>query len=410
MSRIVESSLSCGMPLVVESNPGVRSAGICWILPAGSAREPAALEGLNAMWSELLLRGAGSLDSRAQADAFDRLGASKAANASTFHLQLTSTVLGDKVSDALGLLSDMVLRPRFDPTSINPARDLALQALESLADEPQERAFIAARARHRPAPINRSGLGRSETLTRIGRDDIVREWSRVSRPEGGVLAVAGAVEPDRVRARAEELLQGWSGPSTPLSFSFVGSRGYGHETDQTNQVQVVVLHDGPCDSNEDAWLERVVVHTLGGGMSGRLFTEVREKRGLCYSVSASYKAGKEYGTVSAYVGTTPERAQQSLDVLLGELDRVRSGIERDEFERAIVGMKSRLVFSGESTAARAGALAADVIRRGKARSLEAMAARIDRITLDEVNAYLKRRDAGTLTVQTLGPEPLQCSA
>ena len=114
--------------------------------------------------------------------------------------------------------------------------------------------------------------------------------------------------------------------------------------------------------------------------------------------------------MTAYVGTTPERAQESLDVLFAELERIQSPagkVEKDEFDRARIGMKSRLVFSGESTAARAGALAGDWHRLGRARSLDEMAAQIDAVTLDQVNDYLSKRSMGRMTVQTLGPAELK---
>jgi predicted Zn-dependent peptidase len=142
-------------------------------------------------------------------------------------------------------------------------------------------------------------------------------------------------------------------------------------------------------------------------MSGRLFTEVREKRGLCYSVSAGYSSGREFGSVTGYVGTTPERAQESLSVLLAEMDRInRSGIEESELRRAVIGMKSRLVFSGESTGARAAALASDQHRLGRPRSLAELADEIDRVTLEQVNNYLRSRTMGRVTIQTLGPVAL----
>jgi len=144
-------------------------------------------------------------------------------------------------------------------------------------------------------------------------------------------------------------------------------------------------------------------------MSGRLFTEVREKRALCYSVAAGYTTEKDIGTLSAYVGTTPERAQQSLDVLWSELQRLATPEGRatpEELHRAAVGMKSRLIFSGESTTARAGALTGDYIRLGRARPLSELIEQIQLLNLDELNAYLARRKPGHPTIQTLGPAAL----
>jgi predicted Zn-dependent peptidase len=131
---------------------------------------------------------------------------------------------------------------------------------------------------------------------------------------------------------------------------------------------------------------------------------------LCYAVAAGYRGDKTYGGVSAYVGTTPERAQESLDVLRGELERITTPagkVTPEEFNRAKIGLKSSLVFSGESTAARAGTLGADVRRLGKPRSLEEAAAEVEGVTLEQLNAYLSKRELGKMTIQTLGPAALK---
>jgi len=410
MGRIVHRRLACGLELVVEPIEGVRSAGLNWFVPAGSATEPDALQGLGSMWSELLLRGAGDLDSRAQADAFDRVGATRSVQNGRFFATISSSMLGDRLGQALPLLADMVRRPRLDPDSIEPVRTLALQALASLEDDPQERAIYAAREHHYPSPVNRSGLGTEAGLNAITRDDLMDWWTRHAVPEGSILAIAGAVEPDAVASRLEELLAGWAGSAPVPTHSVEGERGSHHLRDDTNQVQIVVVHDAPPERDESAMRERLLGAVLSGGMSGRLFTEVRERRGLCYAVHSSYGASRDFGTVTAYVGTTPERAQESLDVLFQELARVGSAegaVTRDEFDRAIVGMKANLVFSGESTAARASALASDVFKLGRPRSLDEIASAIDAISRDDLNAYAAGRSLGRPTIQTLGPTPLK---
>ena len=416
MTSISLRTLECGMPLIVEPMTGVRSVGLTWFLPAGSATDPAPLEGLSAMWSELVFRGCGDLDSRAQADAQDRLGASRSSDTSTFHLRLSATLVGERLTEALPLFVDMVRRPRFDEASIEPVRDLSLQAIESLADDPQERAVLAARERHNPAPLNRSGMGTEAGLSAITRDDLLAGWEAQVRPGaapwgGAVLAIAGAVDDaDAVAATLDPLLRGWSGVPRPITVEDTPHRGsYHHVQDDSSQVQIVLMHESPAEPHPDANLERVVTAVLSGGMAARLFTEVREKRGLCYSVSAGYATDRAFGRTLAYVGTTPERAQTSLDVLLAELHRINTPegvIEPAEFERALTGLKASLVFSGESTGARAGALASDFHRLGRPRSLAEIAAAYDAITLDDVNAYLARRSLGPTTIVTLGPAAL----
>jgi predicted Zn-dependent peptidase len=409
MAAIHTRTLDCGLPLVIETIPGVRSAGLTWLLPAGSARDPDDKQGLCAMASELLLRGAGDLDSRQQADAFDRLGASRHAEVGTMHLSITCTCLGARLHDVLPLLTDTIRRPRFDENAIEPVRDLCLQSLDALEDDPADRVMLLAKQFHAPAPINRSGMGEREHLERLTRDDLVSAWRHGAVPRGSILGIAGAVDPDAVTKRLNELLAGWEGAAPDLAWSGDAPRGYHHITDDTSQVQVTLMHDSPPEHEPDAMLERIATSALSGGMSGRLFTEVREKRGLCYSVSASYLTDREYARTVAYVGTTPQRAQESLDVLVAELQRLHDPAGRltqSEYDRAVVGMKSRLVMSGESTGARASALARDLHRVGRPRSLDELARDIDGCTLAKVNDYLARRDLGRMTICTLGPEAL----
>ena len=115
------------MPLLMEQMSGVRSIGLTWLLPAGSATDPADRLGISTLWSELLLRGAGTLDSRAQADAFDALGVGRSADAATLHMRLSFSLLGDRLLGALPLIVDMVRRPRLEGDAIDASRDLALQ-------------------------------------------------------------------------------------------------------------------------------------------------------------------------------------------------------------------------------------------------------------------------------------------
>lgn len=407
MNTITVRRLECGMPLVVEQMSGVRSAALLWLVPAGVATEDR--PGQCTMWAELLMRGAGGHRSREHADALDRLGVSRGTEPGVQHLRVSATMLGSRVSEALPLIVDMVRRPRMEVESVEPARDLALQALESLKDEPHARAGIAARSRHFPSPFDRSSHGTEEGLRAITREELISGWAARAVPGGSICAVAGAVDGAEIEARLNALLKGWSGSRADASSVGSPVRGYAHLPDESNQVQIIVLHDGPREPEPTSIMEKVVVSVLSGGMSGRLFSEVREKRGLCYSVAAGYSGGKHFGAVEAYVGTTPERAQQSLDVLLAELNRINSGegrVDAGELARALVGMKSRVVFSGESTAARAAALAADMHRLGRPRSLGEIATQIDAVTLDRVNEYLAGRSLGRITVQTLGPAPL----
>lgn len=406
---MVTRRLKNGLTFLAEPMSGVRSASVTWLVPAGCAFDPVEKQGLSAMWTELVMRGAGALDSRAQADALDRLGVSRGCESGTFTLRIGATCVGERVVEALPLLVDMVRVPRMEESAIEPARDLCLQSIASVMDDPQERAMLLCKARHHASPMDRSGLGTPEGLAAITREDAAGRWAEAVRPGTSIFAVAGAIDADEVAGRLERLCEGWEGTTADPGWGKAAVRGYAHEEDASSQVQIVLAHDGPTEGSADAILEKVVLTVLSGGMSGRLFTEVREKRGLCYAVSASYRGDRDLGVVTAYVGTTQQRAQESLDVLWGELMRIQSPegrVTEEEFERAVVGLKAGLIFSGESTAARSGALAADMRKLGRARTLAELASMIDAVTLDQVNGYLARRKMGRVTIQTLGPEAL----
>jgi len=408
---ILSSRLSCGVPLIVEHMPSAKSGAIAWMLPVGAAHDPIDRQGLASMLSELIFRGAGSLDSRAQADAMDAVGLSRSSSTGMVYIRLTAICIGRDLGRALELLTDIVRRPRFEAASIEPTRELALQSLAGLRDDPAHFAGTLLTERHNTLPYNRTGLGDEAGLRAISRDDIVHAWARGVRPESSIIAVAGDADGEAIQEQLEEQLSDWQGAHPEPVLSPNPARGSTHhETEDSSQVHIYAAHDAPAENSKDAIFERITLAVLSGGSSSRLFSEVREKRGLCYSVSASYSADKHFGRVVAYVGTTPERAQQSLDVLSEQMALINSGVGKvtqEELDRAVIGFKSSLVFSGESTGARAMSLALDQHRIGHPRSLEEMSAQIDLVTLDQLNEYLTRREPGPVTLVTLGPAELQ---
>jgi predicted Zn-dependent peptidase len=317
------------------------------------------------------------------------------------------------MGDVLLLLVDMIRSPRFEEDAIEPSRALCLSSIKSLEDDPSERCLVRAKGCHAHPPFNRSSLGTLEGVGACTREELVSGWPAAAVAGGSIIALAGAIDPETIIARLDSLLEGWEGTHSEPQCEGEPARGYHHIDDDTNQVQIAIMHDGPSEADADSMLERVVSAVLSGGMSGRLFTEVRERRSLCYSVSSSYATDRDFGRVTGYVGTTPERAQESLDVMLEQLERIgtpEGRVTPEEFDRAIVGMKSRVVMSGESMGSRAGSLARDVFTRGEARSLERIGAQIDSVSLDQVNEYLARRRMGTLTICTLGPAALSVAS
>lgn len=411
-SGITVERLSSGLIVAVEPLPGMATASLCWLVPCGTAGDPegAAGEGESTLLSELILRGAGDRPSRAWNDALDALGCERRTTANPFHTLMTATALGSRLPEALPLLMDALLRPRLDEEHLEPVQRLALQSLEGLTDEPQHLVMLRLAQRFLPSPYNRTGYGHAQGIRSLTMEGLRQAWRRRAVPGGSILAFAGAVDASVIVPLMDQLTQDWQGRThePPLERAALG--GSDHLTLPSSQTHLALALPAPVEADPDALALKLAAMVLGGESSSRLFTEVREKRGLCYSVGGSVSLGRDRGMLQIYAGSTPQRAAQTLACIRGELERFSAGITPEEFERARTGLKSRLVMQGESAAARASTVAGDLFRLGKARTLADLARQVDALDTGRVNAAIRGQWGqgwlDQLTLATIGPAPL----
>jgi len=417
-SRITRIDLACGMPLIVEEMPSMASAALAWLVPVGSATFEDEHDGDATLLAELVLRGAGGLDARAHSDALDRLGVQRSTVVGAHHVQIHATMLGSRLDDALPLVASMVTDPALPASALEPARSLALQALDGLNDEPQELVMLRLRERHAPKPFNRHGHGQRDALLSATLARLRDAWSRRARPGGSILAVAGAVDSERLASSLDRLLEGFSGSAATAERQADPIRGSLHIDDDSAQTHVGMAWDAPTERDPGSMHARLVARVFGGGSSSRLFTEVRERRGLVYSVGASYSGGRDTGMVTVYAGSTPDRAQTTVDVILDQLRAMRvahgsesaTAITAEELHRAKIGLRSGLVLQGESTSARSAALAADQFRLGRPRTLSELTAAVERIDLESLQTWITEHDPGEPTLVSIGPSPVTLHA
>lgn len=402
--------LACGATLLVETATNGRSAALSWMVPVGTATDPAGCEGDSVLLAELCQRGAGGRSSREYSDALDRLGVRRSVAPGPMHLSVSIVALGQNLIEALPLVTDLIRRPELPADALEPARNLALQAIEGLEDDPQEKVVIGLRERLLPPPFNRSGYGRAEDLSGANIERLRTVWRDRAVPKGSIIGVAGDVDADAIARAFDRLLGDWQGAAPEPTEAARATMGFGHEESESSQTHVAIGFKAPPENDPDALAWRLAVRILGGGSSSRLFTEVRERRGLCYSVGASYSSGRDRGALTIYAGSTPERAQETVDCILKEVATIERGVTAEEFQRATVGQKSGLVMSGESTSARATTLAADWYRIGRPRSLDELAAEVDAVSLESLNDAIARRMGASwraaMAAATIGPKPL----
>jgi len=395
-----------GLWLLAEPMPAVRSLAMAMLTPGGVVSQSEDQQGVAPLLAEMLGRGAGGISSRAFSEALDTLGVHRSLGAGNRHLRLSATLLGDNLDAALPLLLNQALAPNLDEADLEPSRDLCLQEIAGIEDDPQRKAMNKLRECHFPPPLGRPGDGIAEHLENLTLEDVRAYWQKSVVPGGSILAFAGQIDWPRLRDTVERLTEGWTGSAEEVHATGKAPRGYNHIDAQTEQVHIGLGYDAPAETDENAMLQRAAISVLSGGMSSRLFTEVREKRGLCYSVYASYAGMRDRGAVFGYAGTTTPRAQETLDVFVAELHRMAKGVDRAELERAIVGMKARVVMQGESSGARASAIAADQYIYGHPRTLDDLSRRIDTINYDQVNRFVAEHPIDQLTLVTIGPEKL----
>jgi predicted Zn-dependent peptidase len=406
-SLIEEHVYPNGLVLVAEAMPGVQSAAFTLLLPAGAAYEAADRGGAATMLSEWITRGAGDRDSRELLSALDNLGVNHGESAQTLHTSLAAATLGRNLVPALEIFADVVLRPRLDDDEVEPIRALALQNLRSLEDDPATKVIYELRRRHFPDPWGRPAPGTPEGVAALSPDDL-RTFHRASyRPNGAILGVAGAIDWPALRDAVGRLFGGWEPQPEPD----VAERPTGPRRDhirrETQQIQIALAYPSATVASPDYYKARAAAAILGGYSSARLFTEVREKRGLCYSVYASYESHRDRASILCYAGTAADRAQQTLDVTAAEVERLaRSGVEPEELETMRAGLKSSLIMAQESSMARSGSLASDWFYLGRVRSLAEISAALDALTPEAVSEYAAGQDLADMTILTLGPNAL----
>lgn len=396
-----------GLVLVAEPMAWLESAAFSFLIPSGCAYDPPDRAGLASFACEMMLRGAGTRDSRQLVDALDNLGVERSEGVSDAHTSFGGATLAGSLYQALEIYADIIRRPLLPVEQLEAARQTVFQELVAVEDEPQQKVMVELRRRRYPSPWGRPNHGDEPGLRSITIDDVRRHWKGLVRPNGTILGVAGRLDWDRLRDEVGRLFGDWE----PLDVATLQKGATGAKIDHlqhdANQTQIGIAYPSVPYRHDDYFLAWAAVGALSGGMSSRFFTEVREKRGLCYSIYATYHTLRDWGSVLSYAGTSAERAQETLEVMLAELNRLAHGIDQHELDRLKARIKSALIMQQESSSARSSSIARDWYHLDRVRTLDEVSRLVDGLTCNEVNAYLKDHPPGDFTIVTLGPRPLE---
>lgn len=404
--RKINHRLRNGLTVLGEIHPQAYTVAFALLLPLGAQHDPDSLQGVGAVTQEVLFKGAGPWDAKGLATQADRIGLQESHRTERELIAFSGTVLPKHLCRALDLLFCVLSEPHLPQQGFEEVRALAQHQLLSLEDTPAQKMFYQLGQRFFPFPLSNPAEGTLDTLAALSLED-VRTCHSQYTPQGAILSVAGLFDEDALSAYLEKRFGGWEGPApAPITLGRV-RRSVEHIDQDSEQMQIGVAYDSVPLSHPDYFKARIGTLALSGGMSARLFVEVREKRGLAYSVFATYITTKSCGGVLGYAGTTTQRAQETLDVLLSEFRRLSQGIDQDELDKAKTRLKTNFIVQGESTRSRAEAMGREFYYAQKVWTLDEVMRSIDGLTLAEVNGYLAKAKPQAFTVLTLGKTTLE---
>jgi predicted Zn-dependent peptidase len=379
------TELDTGVRVVTEAMPSVRSVALGFWIGTGSRVESEGQAGLSHLLEHLLFRGSSRYGSLEIDQIFDAMGAEINAGTGKETTSLFSRVLDVHLERALDVMADMVWLPAFE--EVDPERAVVLEEIAMYEDDPQDKIFdVLGQAVFGDDPLGRAIIGRPEVI-RDTPVEAIRAFHRARyRPDTVVVAAAGSVDHERlaelVGAAVPRELR--SGDGTPPNAP--RSRPQVHfERKETEQYHVCLGAPGIARDDERRFALRVLDNILGGTTSSRLFQEVRERRGLAYSVYTFLNHYAGTGQVGLYLGTRADNLAEALQVVGGELERaLDEPATGDELVRSKENVKGRVVLSLESTSTRMNRLGSSILNDVPVLGLDEVIERIDAVTLDDL--------------------------
>jgi len=396
-----------GIEMIGQYMPSLSSITFGFQLDAAVINEPEAKQGLAHLFEYMLFQGTRNKDARALNEAFESLGARKGASTGLETAQVWAQIVNTKFDATLELVHELLLMPTFPGDELEQTRSIILQEIRRRDDEPMSRIFDLARANfYRGSSLGRLVLGTTDSVNQLQRQDLQNFWAARYQPDNILCSIAGKFDWEHVVERMQALFGDWRGhaePSPQQQPRPTPSLALEHQEGKQEHLGLMVPF--PNYTDPDYYAAQVLSEVLGGNMASRLFVEVREKRGLVYSVSAGLASNKTIGALRIYAGTTPEQGRECLKVIVDELGKLQQdGITADELERAKVQLKSENVMHGEGSGARMGANARSWWYLRRMRTIQEVIEAIDAVTGEQVLSVLHRfSPLNPLTIAAIGP-------
>lgn len=398
-----------GMVVLTERMPAVKSASIGVWVKVGSRDESPEVAGVSHFIEHMLFKGTERRSAQEIAKAVDAVGGTLDAFTSRESTCFYAKVLGEHLPLAIDILADTFLHSRLARDDIDRERQVILQEIKMVEDTPDDLVHdLFAEAIWGDHPVARPILGQKEIVLRLSQSDIRRHMDRFYRPDCTIIAAAGDVEHDRLVDLVSRAFDGFDGqsihldPPAPVSMAAVRV-----EERDTAQLHLCLGMDGLPHAHEDRYAISLLNAMLGGSMSSRLFQEVREKRGLAYSIYSYQASYRDCGLLVVYAGTSPESSSQVVDLIRAECARLRDEpVDPIDLQQAKDQLKGNLLLGLEGTSSRMTRLAKMEIYFQRNHELDEIIAGIEGVSADQFQALAERilRDEA-FAITSIGPLP-----
>ena len=406
MTRL--TTLANGVRVVTRSMPHVETVALGLHVDTGARLETEGTNGVAHLLEHMVFKGTRTRTARAIAEEIEDVGGSlnayTARDMTVFHARL----LADDTALGIELIADLVRSPRFDEDELEREKAVVLQELGEARDTPDDIVFDHLQAAAYPdQSIGRSILGSEASIAALTATDL-RDWLSVQYRGGScIVAAAGKVDHDALVSLSERLFGDLDPGVRPPAAPAVFAPGVHHDRRKFEQAHLTLGAPAPGHHDADYDAIALFVTAVGGGASSRLFQELREERGLAYSVYASTTPYADAGLFSVYLATAKKDAGRAIDLAVKVLGDTASGLRPDELARAKAQVRAGLLMSLESPGGWAEYLARQLLAHGRIKAPADLVARIDAVDLDTVRAAAGRMLAGPYAVADVGAAALK---
>ena len=379
--------LPSGLSVVTDRMPHLESATLGVWIGSGSRDEASDEHGISHLLEHMAFKGTKRRTARQIAETIEAVGGDLNAATSVESTAYYARALKADVPLALDVLSDILSEPAFDPEELRREQNVIVQEIGAVEDAPDDLVFDRLQETAFPKQsVGRSILGTPETVRSFNPARIRSYLSRNYRGPDMLVAAAGAIEHKAIVEEAEKRFASFVGPAGPAPEPAHFGGGTRVETRDLEQVHIALALQGLPVRDEQLYSLQVFTSVLGGGMSSRLFQEVREKRGLCYAISSFHMPYADIGLFGFYAGTDETDAPELMRVVIDQIANATETINEAEIARAKAQMKASLLMALESSEARLGQLARQMLAFGRPIPLNEIVAKVEAVTVASARA------------------------